>query len=165
MRLDLGLAVSVGLGLLFAAALLLSVMADARLRRWPAAAATILESGIRLGTVSGTGGTVRTAGGQPQYELTVRYSYEIRGWTYTGNRLSNHPPTQNLRNFPERPALWLAALRDQYAPGIQTQVRYDPKHPEASYLFFRANSGLWILAGCSAACFAIAAALWMFAPR
>ena len=158
MSLDLGLAVSVGLGLFFAVALLLSLVTDARLRRWPAAAGTILESGIRLGTV-------RRTGGQPQYELTVRYAYEVRGLTYTGNRLSNRPPTQNLRNFPERPAPWLAALRDRYAPGIQTQVHYDPKHPEASYLFFRGSSGLWVLAGCSAAFFAIAAAWWTFAPR
>jgi hypothetical protein len=165
MRLYLGLAVCVALALVFAATLLLSLVADARLRKWPAAAGTILESTIRLRTVSGTGSTIRRAGGQPEYVLEVRYSYEVGGRTYTSDRLSNNPPRQNLRNISEPPAPWLAALRDQYAPGVQTQVHYNPKHPEASYLLFRASSGLWVLGGCSLAFFVIAIALLRYAPR
>ena len=165
MKVYFGVAVCLTLGLGFGAVLVLSLLSDARLRKWPSVAGVILDSAVRMRTTSRPGSGIHRTGGRPEYVVEVRYSYEVSGIAYTGDRISNHPLVQTLSDVTDAPAGWILALRERYAPGTRAQVYFDPDHPERSYLLFRAVTGLWLLGLCSVTFVALAILLWRYGSR
>jgi hypothetical protein len=95
-----------------------------RTNDWPAAAGKIIES-----KVSGSSGR-RSPGSRStnwDYTVDVRYSYEVDGQKFEGDR---------LRYGNESHDSWISAKDEQslYPPGKAVQVYYDPKTPNRSVL-------------------------------
>jgi hypothetical protein len=82
---------------------------------WPAAAGGIVESKVTA-----------TPGTDHDYTVNVRYSYEVDGQKFEGDRL----------RYGNESHKWASAKEEQalYPPGKAVQVYYDPKTPSQSVL-------------------------------
>jgi hypothetical protein len=121
----------------------------------------ILDSAVQMRTVSRTGAGTHRTGPTPEYVLEVRYTYTVGGKTYTGDRISNHLVHQILHHVEQPPAPWMAALHERYAAGKRAAVRYNPRHPEVSFLFFSTDwSGWFVLTVMGSGFLALAALFW-----
>ena len=94
---------------------------------WPAAAGRIVESKIVERKVDGSSGRRRTRSSDRDYTVDVRYSYEVEGQKFEGDRLRYGNESHDSR---------ASAMEEQsrFAPGKEVQVHYDPKTPSQSVL-------------------------------
>lgn len=83
---------------------------------WPAAAGGIVESKVTA-----------TPGTDHDYTVDVRYSYEVDGQKFEGDKLRYGNESHDSRT---------SAMEEQslFAPGKEVQVYYDPKTPSRSVL-------------------------------
>jgi hypothetical protein len=94
---------------------------------WPVTAGRIIESKIVEEKVSGSSGRRRTHSFDRKYTVNVRYSYEVNGQKFEGDRLRYGNESHDSR----------ASANDEqllYPPGKEVQVYYDPKTPHQSAL-------------------------------
>lgn len=99
---------------------------------WPAAAGRIVESKIVESKiverkVDGSSGRRRTRSSDRDYTVDVRYSYEVEGQKFEGDRLRYGNDSHDSR---------ASAMEEQslFASGKEVQVYYDPKTPSQSVL-------------------------------
>jgi hypothetical protein len=94
---------------------------------WPAAAGRIVESKIVEKKVDGSSGRRRSRISDMDYTVDVRYSYEVEGQKFEGDRLRYGNESHDSR---------ASAMEEQslFAPGKALQVYYDPKTPSQSVL-------------------------------
>jgi hypothetical protein len=94
---------------------------------WPAAAGRIVESKIVEKKVDGSSGRRRSRISDRDYTVDVRYSYEVEGQKFEGDRLRYGNESHDSR---------ASAMEEQslFAPGKEVQVYYDPKTPSQSVL-------------------------------
>ncbi len=99
---------------------------------WPAAAGRIVESKIVESKiverkVDGSSGRRRTRSSDRDYTVDVRYSYEVEGQKFEGDRLRYGNESHDSR---------ASAMEEQslFASGKEVQVYYDPKTPSQSVL-------------------------------
>lgn len=98
-----------------------------RTNDWPAAAGRIVESKIVERKVDGSSGRRRTRSSDRDYTVDVRYSYEVEGQKFEGDRLRYGNESHDSR----------ASANDEqllYPQGKAVQVYYDPKTPSQSVL-------------------------------
>ncbi len=94
---------------------------------WPAAAGRIVESKIVEKKVDGSSGRSRSRISERDYTVDVRYSYEVEGRRFEGDRLRYGNESHDSR----------ASAREEQsllAVGKEVQVYYDPKTPSQSVL-------------------------------
>lgn len=96
---------------------------------WPAAAGRIVESKIVEKKVDGSSGRRRSRSSDRDrdYTVDVRYSYEVEGQRFEGDRLRYGNESHDSR---------ASAMEEQslFASGKEVQVYYDPKTPNQSVL-------------------------------
>jgi hypothetical protein len=120
---------------------------ERRLAIWPSVPAVIVSSSIEQ-TISGSeGGAFRSRSMRPALRFAVSYRYQVAGRLYRGDRVSNHPPEQILRQSFDPPGPEMAALRERYAAGSEVVVYYDPDHPDRSFLYYRGSWAAAFMAG------------------
>jgi hypothetical protein len=96
---------------------------------------------------------------QKYWMVQVGYKYTIAGREYTGDRLSNSPPMENVESH-DRPSATLKRYLERFPVGREVQVHYNPDRHEQSYLEIEASGSRFFLYGAVAALFT---ALTMFA--
>ena len=94
---------------------------------WPAAAGRIVESKIVEKKVDGSSGGRRSRISDRDYTVDVRYSYEVEGQKFEGDRLRYGNESHDSRASAEDGQLL-------YSPGKAVQVYYDPTAPSRSVL-------------------------------
>jgi hypothetical protein len=107
---------------------------------WPRAEATVLSSEVAVVGLGNRGGS----GYNLEGAAYIRYTYDVRGEQYRGDRLRFGP------------SWWWLARREanQFREGDLVSVAYDPKKPELSVL----RPGLtWSIAFCLPASFGLLA--------
>ncbi len=94
---------------------------------WPVTAGRIIESKIVEENVSGSSARRRTHSFDRKYTINVRYSYEMNGQKFEGDRLRYG--NKSYRS-------WASAKDEQllFLPGKEVQVYYDPTTPHQSVL-------------------------------
>lgn len=112
----IGFALFALFGLLFLLALGYAIVSQVTVNRWPGVTAQIEHSRI-----------IEDRDRDEPYRLEVRYTYEVDGTGYTGQRL--HQEEQWTRDYRE-----VVELEQQFPAGAQATAYYDPADPAESVL-------------------------------
>lgn len=97
---------------------------------WPSTTAQILETGTREDHMRTATGNVSLA-----FIPTVKYTYTVESKSYDGDRI-----TYSNVGFD---FITASSVCDQFKPGTQTQVSYNPANPAESVLRPRSTVGMF----------------------
>lgn len=108
-----------------------------RIRQWPRARGTVLESRLMSGTTRGQDEDGESYD-STWYELRIKYSYEVNGVQHVG---TVHAP-EPFRTGSSKAA---KAMVKKYAEGTVVDVLYDAADPKTAYLESPVGVGAVIL--------------------
>lgn len=121
--------------------------------KWDRVDGRVLESTIARTSTRAVGEFRATQ----YWTLSVRYSYDVAGRSYTCDRYSSTPPRSRAEDGAP-PSAELRELVAEYAPGTQIDVYVSPENPERALLQPR-RSPVWLPLAIGVAVAAVSAAL------
>jgi len=128
-----------------------TIRSAARIKNWPAVHGTLVSAEIEKGADPFAGDIEQSRKLRPRWQIKVKYTYEVAGREYTGDRFSNNPITEVVDQSQDEPPKELKALLERFKRDSPLEVRYHPTDSTRSYLYYRPAGGLWLLSvvGCA----------------
>jgi hypothetical protein len=79
------------------------------------------------------------------WTVVARYSYSVNGVPYEGVNLSNLAPRKIVQSVQPGDAApeSIAAICSKYSLGTEVSVRYQPKDPSKSFVYFTSPARDW----------------------